>query len=232
LLDEEAKRRLHTNPLRILDSKNPKMQEMLNTAPRITEFAIDNSRNHYDSVKSMLTELGYSYSENTRLVRGIDYYNLTVFEFVTTEMGSQGTVCGGGRYDYLIEQLGGKPAPGIGWGLGIERVLELMKTQGLAQATPAADVYMVVQSEALRAAAMKLAESLRDQGRSVLVHAGAASMKSQFKKADASGAQYAVVVAEQECANEQVVLKHLRQDAAEGGNQETLAMDALLVRLA
>ncbi len=232
LLDEEAKRRLHSNPLRILDSKNPKMQEMLDTAPRISEFAREYSRNHYDRVKSMLAELGYSYSENPRLVRGIDYYNLTVFEFVTTELGSQGTVCGGGRYDYLIEQLGGKPAPGIGWGLGIERVLDLMKTQGLTQATPAADIYLVVQSEALRAAAMKLAESLRDQGRSVLVHAGAASMKSQFKKADASGAAFALVVAEQEWANGQVVLKHLRQDAVEGGNQETLSIEALLVRLA
>jgi histidyl-tRNA synthetase len=231
VLDEEAKRRLHTNPLRLLDSKHPPMQEMLNTAPNIQEYASVNSCNHYDSVKSILTSLGFSYTENPRLVRGLDYYNLTVFEFVTTELGSQGTVCGGGRYDYLIEQLGGKPAPGIGWGLGIERILDLMKTQGLVTAAHAMDIYIVVQSESLRNAALKLAEELRDAGHSVLLHAGAASMKNQFKKADASGAKIALVVAEQEWANAQIVVKYLRQDEARGANQEVVAIAELKAHL-
>lgn len=233
LLDEDSKRRLHTNPLRILDNtKNPAMQEMLNTAPRISEFASKESISHYDSVKSILSSLGFTYTENPRLVRGMDYYNLTVFEFVTTELGSQGTVCGGGRYDYLIEQLGGKPAPGIGWGLGIERVLELMKTQGVAVAGAAADVFVIVQSEALRSEAIKLCERLRDSGLRVLMHAGAASMKSQFKKADASGARCGVIVAEEEWAKQQVVLKQLRQIDREANNQEVLGLNELPVRLA
>jgi histidyl-tRNA synthetase len=231
LLDEDSKRRLLTNPLRILDSKNPVMQEMLNTAPSIQDFAHNNSRYHYESVKSMLAGLGFTYAENPRLVRGMDYYNLTVFEFVTTQLGSQGTVCGGGRYDYLIEQLGGKPAPGIGWGMGIERVLELMKEQQIAYERAAAQIYIVVQAEALRAQALKLAERLRDQGHAVLMHAGAASMKSQFKKADASGASYAVVVAEQEWALGQVVLKHLRGED-QTHNQNTLEINALMAQLA
>jgi histidyl-tRNA synthetase len=231
LLDEDSKRRLHTNPLRILDSKNPRMLEMLDTAPRLTEYLGDNGRKHYDSVQSILSELGYTFTLNPRLVRGLDYYNLTVFEFVTTELGSQGTVCGGGRYDYLIEQLGGKPAPGIGWGLGIERILDLMKTQGLAAAEHTTDVYVVVQSESLRAQAMKLAEELRDAGHSVLLHAGAASMKNQFKKADASGAKIALVVAEQEWSDAQIVVKYLRQDEARGANQEVVAIAELKAHL-
>jgi histidyl-tRNA synthetase len=230
LLDEDSKRRLHTNPLRILDSRNPAMQEMLNTAPSIHAFVDINSHNHYNSVKSMLVELGFTYTENPRLVRGMDYYNLTVFEFVTTQLGSQGTVCGGGRYDYLIEQLGGKPAPGIGWGMGIERVLELMKEQQIAYEKAAANIYLVVQAESLRTSALKLAEQLRDEGHSVLMHAGAASMKSQFKKADASGASYAVVVAEQEWAQGQVVLKHLRS-ADQTSNQQTLEIGHLIAQL-
>jgi histidyl-tRNA synthetase len=231
LLDEDSKRRLHTNPLRILDSKNPRMLEMLDTAPRLTEYLGDYARNHYDNVQSMLSALGYAFTLNPKLVRGLDYYNLTVFEFVTTELGSQGTVCGGGRYDYLIEQLGGKAAPGIGWGLGIERILDLMKTQGVVAADHATDIYVVVQSESLRAQAMKLAEELRDAGHSVLLHAGAASMKNQFKKADASGAKIALVVAEQEWADAQIVVKYLRQDEARGANQEVLAMAELKAHL-
>ncbi len=227
VLDEDAKRRLHTNPMRLLDSKHPPMQQMLNTAPSIHDYADVNSRNHYDSVKSILTSLGFTYTENPRLVRGLDYYNLTVFEFVTTELGSQGTVCGGGRYDYLIEQLGGKPAPGIGWGLGIERILDLMKTQGLAVAEHAMDIYVVVQSESLRNEALKLAEELRDEGYKVLLHAGAASLKNQFKKADASGSKIALVVAEQEWAQAQIVVKYLRQDESRGANQDVVAIAEL-----
>jgi histidyl-tRNA synthetase len=231
LLDEDSKRRLHTNPLRILDSKNPRMLEMLDTAPRLTDYLGEYARKHYDNVQSMLSALGYTFTLNPKLVRGLDYYNLTVFEFVTTELGSQGTVCGGGRYDYLIEQLGGKPAPGIGWGLGIERILDLMKTQGVVAADHATDIYVVVQSESLRAQAMKLAEELRDAGHSVLLHAGAASMKNQFKKADASGAKIALVVAEEEWAKAQIVVKYLRQDEARGANQEVVAIAELKAHL-
>jgi histidyl-tRNA synthetase len=231
LLDEDSKRRLYTNPLRVLDSKNPRMQEMLDTAPRLAEYLGEYARNHYDSVQSMLSSMGYNFTLNPRLVRGLDYYNLTVFEFVTTELGSQGTVCGGGRYDYLIEQLGGKAAPGIGWGLGIERILDLMKTQGLAAAEHATDIYVVVQSESLRNDALKLAEELRDAGHKVLLHGGAASMKNQFKKADASGARIALVVAEQEWANAQIVVKYLRQDEAHGANQEVVEIAQLKAHL-
>jgi histidyl-tRNA synthetase len=231
LLDEDSRRRLYTNPLRVLDSKNPRMQEMLDTAPRLTDYLGEYARNHYDNVQSMLSVLGYTFTLNPKLVRGLDYYNLTVFEFVTTELGSQGTVCGGGRYDYLIEQLGGKPAPGIGWGLGIERILDLMKTQGVVAADHATDIYVVVQSESLRAQAMKLAEELRNAGHSVLLHAGAASMKNQFKKADASGAKIALVVAEEEWAKAQIVVKYLRQDEARGANQEVVAIAELKAHL-
>jgi histidyl-tRNA synthetase len=232
LLDDDARRRLHTNPLRILDNtKNPAMQEVINTAPRLLEYLSEHSRRHFDTLRSMLAELGYATTLNPRLVRGMDYYNLTVFEFVTTELGAQGTVCGGGRYDYLIAQLGGKPAPAIGWGMGIERVLEVMMSQGLATAAPGVQVYVVVQSEALRAAALLLCERLRDVGLRVQLHAGEASLKSQFKKADASGAVAAVVLGEREYAQRQVVVKRLRDDAAQGGNQELLALDDLPGRL-
>jgi histidyl-tRNA synthetase len=229
-LDEDARRRLHTNPLRILDTKNPAMQEIVNTAPRLLEFLADDSQKHFDSLQSMIADLGMTASINPRLVRGIDYYNLTVFEFVTTQLGSQGTVCGGGRYDYLIEQIGGKPAPAVGWGMGIERVLEIMKEQGLGPHHATADAYLIVQSEALRAQAMQLAEQLRDAGVSVLLHAGAASMKSQFKKADSSGAPFAVIVAEQEWSHGQVVVKHLR-DTAASAHQEVVDTGRLAASL-
>jgi histidyl-tRNA synthetase len=229
-LDEDARRRLHTNPLRILDTKNPAMQEIVDTAPRLLDFLTIESRGHFDSVRGMLESLGMKTSINPRLVRGMDYYNLTVFEFVTTALGAQGTLCGGGRYDYLIEQIGGKPAPAVGWGMGVERVLEVMKDQGLGPRQATTDAYLIVQSESLRAQAMQLAEQLRDAGIAVVTHAGAASMKSQFKKADACGANLAVIVAEQEWAQGQVVVKRLR-DAATTANQQVVAMGDLAASL-
>jgi histidyl-tRNA synthetase len=209
-LDADARRRLHTNPLRILDSKNPQLQPLLADAPSVLDYLGDDARAHFDGLRSLLDAAGIGYSVNARLVRGLDYYNLTVFEFVTDQLGAQGTVCGGGRYDGLIGLLGGKPAPAIGWGMGIERVLDLLQTQGRDAVAQGPDLYVVVQSEALRAAALTLAERLRGEGWSVLLHAGAASLKSQFKRADASQARLALVVAEAEWARGEVAIKPLR----------------------
>jgi histidyl-tRNA synthetase len=234
LLDDEAKRRLHTNPMRILDTKNPAMQAMVAQAPQMLSYLGDESRAHFEGLQALLTRLGFAFTINPRLVRGLDYYNRTVFEFVTTRLGAQGTVCGGGRYDGLIETMGGKPNPGIGWGMGVERVIELMKENRAGQAAaPQARVYVMVQSESLRTEAIALAETLRSGGVPCLLHAGAASLKSQFKKADASGAPFGLVLAEAEWAAGQVVLKHLRADgsAEKAANQQVVARDDVLAAL-
>ena len=214
LLDEEARRRLHTNPLRILDTKNPAMQALVNAAPRLIDHLGEASLAHFNAVRAILDANGVAYSLNPRLVRGMDYYNLTVFEFITTRLGAQGTICGGGRYDYLIEQVGGKPAPAVGWALGMERVLELIGEQGQQRAPVEPDAYAVVPDAALLPQAMALLQSLRGLGVRVQMHAGSGegmgSMKSQFKKADASGARFALVFGEQEWAQGQVAIKSLR----------------------
>jgi histidyl-tRNA synthetase len=219
VLDEEARRRLHTNPLRILDTKNPTMQQLVEGAPRIQEYLGAESRAHFDGVCAILDASGLAYRVNSRLVRGMDYYNLTVFEWVTDHLGSQGTVCGGGRYDGLIQQLGGKAAPAVGWGLGIERLLLLIEAVGIQPPSSAPDVYMVLGGDAARVPAMVAAEALRAVGLSVLVHAqgadGMASVKSQFKKANASGARFALVFGAEELARGVVGLKPLR-----GGESE------------
>ena len=213
-LDEEARRRLHTNPLRILDTKNPAMQALVDAAPRLIDHLGASSLAHFNAVRAILDANGVAYTLNPRLVRGMDYYNLTVFEFITTRLGAQGTICGGGRYDYLIEQVGGKPAPAVGWALGLERVLELIGEQGQHITAPALDVYAVVPDASLLPRAMALMQSLRAQGVKVQMHAGSGegmgSMKSQFKKADASGARFALVFGEQEWAQGQVAIKSLR----------------------
>ena len=217
LLDEEAKRRLHLNPLRLLDSKNPAMQAVIEAAPRLLDFLGEASKRHLQSVTDVLDACGVAYSINPRLVRGMDYYNLTVFEFVTTKLGSQGTICAGGRYDYLFEQVGGKPTPAVGWAIGMERVLELLKEQGTADSGPAPDAYAIVPDAAFLSTVMVCLQALRAQGVSVQMHAssaeGMASMKSQFKRADASGASYALVFGADEMAQGQVTVKALR-DAA------------------
>ena len=214
LLDEEAKRRLHTNPLRILDTKNPAMLSVVESAPRLLDFLGEASLAHFHAVQAILDANGVSYSINPRLVRGMDYYNLTVFEFITTSLGSQGTICGGGRYDYLIEQVGGKPAPAVGWALGVERVLELIKDQGEALPEPAPDVYAIVPETTALPVAMQVLQVLRAQGVSAQMHAGSGdsmgSMKSQFKKADASGARFALVFGAEEMAQGLVAVKSLR----------------------
>ena len=220
ILDEDGKRRLYSNPLRVLDTKNPALQEMANAAPRLSDYLGDASRAHYEGWKALIDALGIPYVENPRLVRGLDYYNQSVFEWVTTELGAQGTVCAGGRYDGLIEQLGGKPAPGIGFGMGMERVLLLLAEKGLLPARRSVDVFIVNQGQGATAYAMQLAQSLRVAGHSVIQHMGDASFKSQMKKADGSGAAVALIIGENEVANAQVVVKPLRADAA----QETLAV--------
>jgi histidyl-tRNA synthetase len=209
-LDADAQRRLHSNPLRILDTKNPAMQPLVEAAPRLIDFLGAASLAHFDAVKSILDAAGLEYRVNPRLVRGMDYYNLTVFEWVTDQLGSQGTVCGGGRYDGLIEQLGGKPAPAVGFGLGIERLLLLIQELGLPVPRSAPRVYAVISSHAALAPAMVTLETLRGAGISVLMHAGGGSMKAQFKRADASGARYALIFGDDEVSRGEVSLKDLR----------------------
>ncbi len=219
LLDEDSQRRLLTNPLRILDSKNAAMQPMIDAAPKLMDFLGAETLAHFDAVRAVLDAVGLEYRINTRLVRGLDYYNLTVFEWITEQLGSQGTVCGGGRYDGLIEQLGGKPAPAVGWGLGIERLLLLLEAVGVVPPDQAPDAYAVIGGDAARVPAMVAAEALRAAGVSVVLHAqgaeGLASVKSQFKKANASGARYALVFGAEELARGVVGLKSLRGGEAE-----------------
>ena len=215
-LDEDAKRRLHSNPLRILDSKNPAMKALNDAAPKLLDFLGEQSLAHFNAVKAMLDANGVSYTINPRLVRGMDYYNLTVFEFITEQLGSQGTVCGGGRYDYLIEQIGGKPAPAVGWALGVERVLELLKEQGASAVVGASDVYAIVPDAASLPRVLPVLQQLRAMAISIQMHApansneGMGSMKSQFKKADSSGASFALIFGPDELTQNQVTIKNLR----------------------
>lgn len=218
VLDEEAQRRMYTNPLRVLDTKNPAMQEMANAAPRLFDFLGEASRAHFQGVCDRLDDAGIAYTLNPRLVRGLDYYNLTVFEWVTDRLGAQGTVCGGGRYDGLIELMGGKPSPAVGFAIGMERLLDLCSQDGEQPAIPECQVYMVHQGEAAQRKASLLAEQLRDAGLQVIVHAGSSGFKSQFKRADASGAQAAVILGDDELQKEQASVKWLR--AADGAEQQ------------
>ncbi|MGE5451008.1 MAG: histidine--tRNA ligase [Acidobacteriota bacterium] len=218
VLDEEARRRLHSNPLRILDTKNPAMQSVVESAPKLIDFLGTESLAHFDAVKQVLDAAGVPYEVNTRLVRGMDYYNLTVFEWVTDKLGAQGTVCGGGRYDGLIEQLGGKPAPAVGWGLGMERLLLLVQELGIEPPSSAPDAFAVVMAGTPLPQVLTTIDRLRARGVNVVLNPagkdGPASPKSQFKKADASGAQFALVFGPDEMAAGQVSLKPLR-DAAQ-----------------
>jgi histidyl-tRNA synthetase len=213
-LDEDAKRRLHSNPLRILDTKNPAMQSLVEAAPKLIDFLGETSMAHFSGLRAMLEANGIAYRINPRLVRGMDYYNLTVFEFITDSLGAQGTICAGGRYDYLIEQIGGKPAPAVGWALGVERVLELVKERGTAVDVPAPDAYAIVPDAAALPLVLRSLQALRAAGVSVQMHASSAegmgSMKSQFKKADASRARYALIFGADELAQGVVTVKSLR----------------------
>ncbi len=214
-LDADAKRRLHTNPLRVLDSKNPMVQEVAATAPSLMDYVGDASREHFDGLKRLLASAGVGFSINPRLVRGLDYYNLTVFEWVSDALGAQGTVCGGGRYDGLFAQLGGKPAPGVGFALGCERLIALMKDSGRAPVAPLPDAYVLQQGEGTLEYAFAIADALRAAGHSVVQHAGGGGFKSQMKKADASGARVALIVGEDELRAGEVSLKPLRRAEAQ-----------------
>jgi len=227
-LDADSKRRLHSNPLRILDTKNPDMQSLVNAAPKLMDFLGPESLDHFNRLRQMLDASQIPYRINPRLVRGMDYYNLTVFEFITDSLGAQGTICGGGRYDTLVEQLGGKPAPAIGWAMGVERVIELLREQALLPGMPKPDVYAIIGDANDMPQVLVHLQTLRQAGLNVQMHASPrldwSSMKTQFKKADASGATYALIFAQQELQRGVVGRKPLRDASAE---QDTLALSEL-----
>jgi histidyl-tRNA synthetase len=228
LLDADAQRRLYSNPLRILDTKNPAMQQMVNEAPKLLEYLGDESRAHFEGVQKILRHSNIPFTINPRLVRGMDYYNRTVFEWVTDQLGSQGTVCGGGRYDPLVEIFGGKPTPACGFAMGVERLLELMKAAGEQARPNQCDVYLVHVGEEAQLQAFVLAERLRDAGLDVVLHCAATtaagSFKSQMKKADASGAAYTVILGEDEVARNVASVKAMRA-AQHEGNQVSVEFD-------
>ena len=212
-LDEDSLRRLDSNPLRILDSKNPGMKTLLEAAPQLLDYLDDESSEQFEKLKHYLEVAGISYTINPRLVRGLDYYCKTVFEWVTDELGAQGTVCAGGRYDGLVQQLGGKPTPAAGFAMGIERLLALLEQNDSTDEHRAADVYLVVQGEGSDTAGLLLAESLRQQMPKLktVMHCGGGSMKSQMKKADKSGASLALILGEEEISQQSVTVKFLRE---------------------
>lgn len=225
-LDEDSRRRLESNPLRILDSKHEQTQRLLDQAPVLADYLDDESRAHFARLCALLDAAGVSYQRNHRLVRGLDYYGKTVFEWVTEELGAQGTVCAGGRYDGLVEQLGGRPTPAVGFALGIERLVLLLAQQAAAVSVQAVvDVYLVAPGDAAADRALLLAEELRDAlpGARVQAHCGGGSFKSQMKKADRSGAKVALILGEDELANDQVGLKMLREEVV----QETVSMQTI-----
>lgn len=209
-LSDEEKVRLEKNPLRLLDTKNPNLQEICNNTPRLVDFLGEDSQKHYQTVKSLLDGLGIQYVENPRLVRGLDYYNQTVFEWTTDKLGAQATVCGGGRYDGLIEELGGKPAASIGFAMGIERLLLLVRDYGSLKVEDAPDVFVMQQGDGATLAAMKLAQNLRENGFNVAQFSGSTKLKNQFKRADQSGARFGLIIAESEVAENTVTIKDLR----------------------
>ena len=229
-LDEDSIRRLETNPLRILDSKNPEMQAVIAAAPVMVDYLDAESAEHFQGLKELLDAAGVSYTVNPRLVRGLDYYSRTVFEWVTDALGSQGAVCAGGRYDGLVEKLGGRPTPAIGWAMGIERLVALFEACGNQAPVPAADVYMVAVGDGALEKAFGLAEELRDRiaGVRVEVNLGGGSFKSQLKRADKSNAEYALILGEQELADGRIGLKPLRSTE----DQSSIALSELAETLA
>ena len=251
-LDADAKRRLHSNPLRILDTKNPAMQALVEGAPKLMDYLGGESRRHFDGVLALLREVNIPYKINPRLVRGMDYYNRTVFEWVTTSLGSQGTVCGGGRYDPLTEMFGGKPTPGCGFAIGFERLIELCKDSGAIERDDACDVYVVHQGDSATSVAFRIAEVLRGAGFRTILNCNGGAFKAQFKRADASGAQFAVVIGEDEVKHHSATIKRLRSihseirsevfgeiraqtpsqtDSDISSNQETVSLELLTQRL-
>lgn len=216
-LDADSKRRLHGNPLRILDSKNPEMREIIAGAPLLTEHLDPESRAHFDSVCAALKDLGIEHTVNPRLVRGLDYYTRTVFEWITDALGAQDAVCSGGRYDGLISQLGGEPTPAIGFAMGVERVVELLRQANAVPASSGADVYLVINGERAMTEGLKIAEQLRDAlpGKRIESNLGGGTFKAQFRRADRSGAQLAVIIGDDELSRGVAALKPLRQEAGQ-----------------
>jgi histidyl-tRNA synthetase len=214
-LDEDARRRMHSNPLRVLDSKNPAMQPLIDAAPKLVDDLDEGSLRHFELVQSMLRRSNVSFAINPRLVRGLDYYNRTVFEWITSKLGAQAAVCAGGRYDGLVEQLGGKPSPACGFALGIERLLALLEVEKAVIPARLPDIYVVHQGEAAATFAWDVCERLREHGLDVLMHCGGGNFKSQMRKADGSGARFAVIVGDDEVAAGQVSLKPLRETSAQ-----------------
>ena len=229
VLDEDCKRRMYTNPLRVLDTKNPDVQAILGDAPRLSEYLGEESKQHFAGLCELLDAVGIEYQVNERLVRGLDYYNRTVFEWITESLGAQGTVCGGGRYDGLVEQLGGKATPAVGFAMGLERLVLMMETLELTEVRRSVDVYMVAAGEGTMIAGMQLANQLRDtvEGVRVMSHFGGGSFKKQFKRADKVGAVVALVLGENEVADNTVVLKDLV-----GGEQEVVAQADVAAKVA
>ena len=232
VLDEDSRRRLSSNPLRILDSKNPAMAEMLGAAPQLLDHLDDESRVHFETLTARLDAAGIAYRINPRLVRGLDYYSRTVFEWTTEALGSQGTVCAGGRYDGLVEQLGGKPTPAVGFAMGIERLILLLETLELVpdESRRGPDAYLLAMGERAENAALLLGERLRDAlpGLTLQVHCGGGGFKSQIKKADKSGARLALILGDDEVDQGLLGIKFLREER----DQETLDQQAALARLA
>lgn len=230
-LDAEAQRRLYSNPLRILDTKNPAMQDLVNAAPKLINYLGEESLRHFEGVQAILRHNSIPFTINHRLVRGLDYYNRTVFEWVSDELGAQGTICAGGRYDALVTMFGGKETPSCGFAMGIERILELLKQAGDVHAPSQCDVYLVHQGDAAQMQCFVLAERLRDAGLDVILHcatlAGAGSFKSQMKRADASGAAFAIIVGEDEIAAGAAMVKALRGDQTDN-NQSAVPFDAVV----
>ena len=228
-LDEDSLRRLETNPLRILDTKNPAMQQLVANAPELMAYLGDESLKHFNSLTATLNDLEISYEINTRLVRGLDYYSKTVFEWVTDELGSQGTVCAGGRYDGLIEQLGGKPNYAMGFAMGIERLLALIETSGYVPVSRSVDVYMIRVGETAEREGLRFSETIRNEvpGLKLQVNCGGGSFKSQFKKADKSGAEYAIILGDDEVSRGEVSVKSLRSEQG----QQTLSQEQTIAFL-
>jgi histidyl-tRNA synthetase len=226
MLDADATRRLHSNPLRILDSKNPAMQELIAGAPKLMDELEEEALKHFDELQAILKQHEIAYEINPRLVRGLDYYNRTVFEWVTTSLGAQGTICAGGRYDGLVEQIGGKPAPAMGFAMGIERLLAMLQDDGMVLPKQEVDVYVVHQGELASRLASRVAERLRDDDLRVLLHCGGGSFKSQMKKADASGARVAVVIGDDEAQADEVSIKPMQ-----GGEQVRVGVSQLIAAI-
>ncbi len=229
VLDEDCKRRMHTNPLRVLDTKNPDVQAILGDAPRLSDYLDTESTQHFAGLCELLDAAGIEYTVNERLVRGLDYYNRTVFEWITESLGSQGTVCGGGRYDGLVEQLGGKSTPAVGFAMGLERLVLMLETLELTDVRRSVDVYVVTAGEGTMMAGMKLAEQVREAipGVRVMNHFGGGNFKKQFKRADKVGAVVALVLGENEVADNTVVLKDLA-----GGEQVTYSQQEIASKIA